>query len=213
MIGNPFQTWSAELLHSIPRIVGQSPDAHSTVFVIDGYFSSTTESTAISKIDYLESPMEQIRDQINTWLSKSGSQTSIQTDDATLLVAPPRQISQDHIDSYESVFKTVTLYRAQVGDWNGEVGDVPSEDQKNAALLGLANLLSAFLPAPSPMFLEDGTVGAFWRRGQCYASIDFEIDGKHSWAGTDGTHFHSGTWNTPGSLPPMLINELLSIRQ
>ena len=103
------------------------------------------------------------------------------------------------------------LYRAHVSNWNGEATDVPSEEQKNAAFLGLANLVLALIPAPSPMLLEDGTIGAFWRRGQCYASIDFEVDGEHSWAGTDGTKFLSGTWKVPGQLPPELISELLSI--
>lgn len=190
---------------------GQSTATQSTVYVVSEYFVSEKKPNAKSDVDYLQSPVEQIRNQLNAWLSFFGSQTRVETEDATLLVPPPKQIPQEHFDSYEPVFKTVMLYGARVSNWNSEASDSPSEVQKNAALLGLANLVLALVPAPSPMLLEDGTIGAFWRRGQCYASIDFEVDGEHSWAGTDGTKFHSGTWKVPGQLPPELISELLSI--
>lgn len=190
---------------------GQSTSTQSTVYVVSEYFVSAKQPAAKSEVDYLESPVEQIRSQVNEWLSRFGSRTRVETEDATLLVAPPSQIPQEYFDSYEPVFRTVMLYRARVSNWSGEATDVPSEAQKNAALLGLANLVLGLLPAPSPMLLEDGTIGAFWRRGQCYASIDFEVDGEHSWAGTDGTKFHSGTWKVPGQMPPELISELLSI--
>jgi hypothetical protein len=190
---------------------GQSTATQSTVYVVSEYFVSAKKPAAKSDVDYLKSPLEQIRAQLNAWLSRFGSQTRVETEDATLLVAPPKQIPQEYFDSYEPVFKTVMLYRARVSNWNDDASEVPSDEQKNAALLGLANLVLALLPAPSPMLLEDGTIGAFWRRGQCYASIDFEVDGEHSWAGTDGTKFHSGTWKVPGQIPPDLISELLSI--
>jgi hypothetical protein len=182
------------------------------VYVVGEYFVSVARPAAQSDVDYLASPIEQIRTQVNTWLSSFGIQTRVETEEATLLVAPHGPIPKDYFDSYEPVFRTVMLYRARVGHWKGEATDVPSEKQKNAALLGLANLILALIPAPSPMLLEDGTIGAYWRRGQCYASIDFEVDGEHSWAGTDGTKFFSGTWKVPGEqLPPALVSELLSI--
>lgn len=190
----------------------QDPPTQSTVHVVGEYFVSDAHPAAKSDVDYLLSPLDQIRTQVNAWLGLFGSRTRVETEDATLRVAPPAQIPQEYFDSYESIFRTVTLYRAGVGHWNGEAIDAPSEEQKGAALLGLANLILALLPAPSPMFLKDGTIGAYWRRGQYYASIDFEVDGEHSWADTDGTTFHSGTWKLPGDqLPPVLINKLLSI--
>ncbi|MDB6060522.1 MAG: hypothetical protein JWM78_625 [Verrucomicrobiaceae bacterium] len=190
----------------------QSTPTHSTAYVVGEYFISVAGPMAKSDIDYLVSPIAQICIQINAWLSRFGSQTVVETVDATLLVAPLGQIPQEYFDSYESIFKAVEFYRTSVGHRTGMAADVPSKEQKNAALLGLANLILARMPAPSPMFLEDGTVGAYWRRGLCYASIDFEVDGEHSWAGTDGTNYISGTWKVPDEpLPPALISELLSI--
>ena len=171
---------------------------------------SFAKLAAKSEVNYFVSPMEQIRNQVNGWLYSLGSPTRIETEDATLLVAPRAHIPPEYFDSYESVFRTVMLYQTRLGHWNGEA-DVPSEEQKNAALLGLANLILALMPAPSPMLLEDGTIGAYWRRGQHYASIDFEVDGEHTWAGTDGTKYLSGTWKVPGEQLPPAINELLSI--
>ncbi len=212
MIDNSVLSRGPAFLNALPAAGGQSATTQSTVYVVGEYFVSATKPAAKSEVDYLVSPMEQIRTQVNAWLSGFGSQTRVETEDATLLVAPPTHIPQEYFDSYEPVFRTVMLYRARVAHWNHEATNVPSEEQKNAALLGLANLILAFLPAPSPMLLEDGTIGAYWRRGQRYASIDFEVDGEHSWAGTDGKSFHSGAWKVPDEqLPPALINELLSI--
>ncbi|MBU0688444.1 MAG: hypothetical protein KJ850_08885 [Gammaproteobacteria bacterium] len=195
-------------MNTLPSTGSQSATTQSKVFFFGEYFVSVAKSAAKSEVDYWVSPMEQIRTQVNGWLGSLGSSTRIETEDATLLVAPRAQIPQEYFDSYESVFRTVMLYQTRLGHWNGEA-DVPSEVQKNAALLGLANLILALMPVPSPMLLEDGTIGAYWRRGQHYASIDFEVDGEHSWAGTDGTKYLSGIWKVPGEqLPPALINEL-----
>ena len=212
MISNSVLFKGPAFLNTLPAAGSQSATTQSTVYVVGGYFVSAAQPAAKSEVNYLVSPMEQIRTQVNDWLGSFGSQTRVETEDAILLVAPRAQIPQEYFDSYEPVFRTVMLYRARVGHWNGEAIDVPSEEQKNAALLGLVNLISALVPAPSPMLLEDGTIGAYWRRGQHYASIDFEVDGEHSWARTDGTKYLSGTWKVPGEqLPPALISELLSI--
>jgi len=211
MISNSVLSRGSTFLNAHPSAGGNATTTQSTIYFAGEYFVSTTQPAATSDVDYLVSPVEQIRTQINDWLARFGSQTRIQTEDATWLVAPRFQISQEFVDSYEPVFKTVMLYRAHVGNWQDGERDVPSEAQKSAALLGLANMVVALVPAPSPMLLEDGTIGAYWRRGQCYASIDFEVDGEHSWAGTDGEKFRSGTWKVPGQLPPELVNELLSI--
>jgi len=212
MIINSFLSNGTAFLNTLAADESRSVTTQSTVYVVGEYFVSATQLAAKSEVNYLASPMEQIRTQVNNWLGSFGSQTRVETDDATLLVAPRAPIPQEYFDSYEPVFRTVMLYRARVGHWHGETTDAPSEAQENSALLGLANLVFALVPAPSPMLLEDGTIGAYWRRGQHYASIDFEVDGEHSWAGTDGTKYLSGTWKVPGEqLPPALINELLSI--
>lgn len=213
MIGTSALSRGPAFLNALPAAGDQSATTRSTVYVVAEYFVSAARPAAKSEVDYLASPVEQIRAQINAWLGSFGSQTSIVTNDATLMVAPPVQIPQEYFDSYEPVFRTVMLYRARrSGHLSGEAIDVPSEEQKNAALLGLANLILALMPAPSPMLLEDGTIGAYWRRGQHYASIDFEVDGEHSWAKTDGTNYVSGTWTVPGEqFPPALMSELLSI--
>ncbi len=210
MISNSFLSKGHAFLTPSPADGSQSATTQSTVCVVGEYFVSAALPMAISEIDYLASPLEQIRTQVNDWLGSFGSQTRLETEDAILVVAPRAQIPQEYIDSYEPIFRTVMFYRARVGQWNGEETDVPSEEQKNAALLGLANLILALMPAPSPMLLEDGTIGAYWRRGQHYASIDFEVDGEHTWAGTDGTKYLSGTWKLPGEQLPHAISELLS---
>ena len=211
MISNSVLSRRPAFLNALSTLVNPSATNQSRMYDVSEYFVSATQSAAKSEVDYLVSPTEQIRTKINAWLGDFGSKTRIKTADATLLVAPINQFPQAYFDSYEPVFNTVMLYGKQVGHRAGKA-TVPSEEQKNAALLGLANLILACMPAPAPMLLEDGTIGAYWRRGQHYASIDFEVDGEHSWAGTDGTKYLSGTWKLPGEqLPHALFNELLSI--
>lgn len=186
--------------------------SQTTIQVTSEYFT-TSSSQAQSDIDYLIPPIAQISDQINKWYSSIGKETRVQCEDATLVIAPRPPIPQKFFDSYEPFFKAVHLYQASVTTLDDcDYSHQPSDLQITAALLGLANLMAALTPAPSPMFLEDGTIGGYWRRKQYYVSIDFEVDGEHTWVGTDGEIFHSGTWKLPEDpMPPGLNNELRAI--
>ena len=189
-----------------------SAEAPSTVLIVGEYFVSATQPAATSKIDYLSSPIQQIRDQLNDWLTKIGKRTQIQCDDSALIASPASKISPEFFDKYEPFFKTIFLYQARLEMPDREGSTPPSDIQLSAACLGLANLMAAFIPAPSPMLLEDGVIGGFWRRGTYYASIDFEIDGEHTWVEADGEKFTSGTWKLPGEpLPPALARDLLAL--
>ncbi|NNM68752.1 MAG: hypothetical protein HKM00_02070 [Gallionella sp.] len=209
MISNSFLSKNHAFLTALPAAGSPSATTQLTMCVstdYTDYFVPADLQAAISEINYLASPLEQIRTQVNDWLASFGTQTRLEAGDAHLVVAPPARIPQEYFDSYELVFRTVMLYRACVGS----AINVPSEEQMNAALLGLANLILTCMPAPSPMLLDDGTIGAYWRRGQHYASIDFEVDGEHTWAGTDGTKYLSGTWKVPGERLPHAFNEFLA---
>lgn len=88
------------------------------------------------------------------------------------------------------------MYRAHLANAVDEDSTPPTEAQMSSAYLALANLMLALVPAPSPMLLEDGTIGGYWRRGRSYASIDFEVDGEYTWVETDGENLRSGTWRS-----------------
>ena len=195
------------LLHSERSTAGRP-----TVLVVGEYFVSASQPTAKSNVDYLPSPIQQIQSRLNEWLADLGSRTKLQCEDSTLVVAPASKISPEFFDRYEPFVKAIFIYQARLGAPGREDSVPPSEAQMNAAFLGLANLMAAFVPAPAPMLLEDGTIGGYWRRGRCYASIDFEVDGEHTWVGTDGQEFKSGTWKLPGQpVPPALVQELLAL--
>ena len=195
------------LLHSEHSTAGQT-----TVLVVGEYFVSASQPAAMSNVDYLQSPIQQIQSRLNEWLASFGSRTQLQCEDSALVVAPASKISPEFFDGYKPFFKAIFLYQARLGAPDREDSVPPSEAQMNAAFLGLANLMAAFMPAPTPMLLEDGTIGGYWRRGRCYASIDFEADGEHTWVETDGQEFKSGTWKLPGQpVPPALVQELLAL--
>lgn len=201
------------LLHELASTsLGLSTGVQSTIYAVSEYFVCDSRPAAKSEIDYLVSTTEQIRSQLNAWLSSHGDRTRIECDDANWLIAPAAQITKEFVDSYEPFVRAVMLYRSSLDQRHDEDTTVPTQIQTSAALLGMANLMAWLVPAPSPMILEDGTIGGYWRRGKRYVSIDFEIDGEHSWAGTDGEKFHSGTWRLPGDpLPLALVSELRSI--
>jgi hypothetical protein len=195
------------LLHSEYSSTGQT-----TVFVVGEYFVSASQPTAKSNIDYLQSPIQQIQSRLNEWLASLGSHTQLQCEDSALVVSPSSKISPEFFEGYEPFFRTIFLYQARLGAPDMDDLTPPSETQMNVAFLGLANLMAAFVPAPTPMLLEDGTIGGFWRRGRYYASIDFEIDGEHTWVETDGEEYKSGTWKLPGQpMPLALRQELLAL--
>ncbi|AYY97671.1 hypothetical protein EGY19_09565 [Burkholderia multivorans] len=174
------------------------------------YFISTTQPTAESNIDYVRSPLEEIRNLLNGWFAELGSQTRMECADSALFVAPVPRLSPEFIGGYAPFFKAIFLYQAHLV--GSEDATPPSMDQLGAAYLGLANLMAALVPAPSPMLLEDGTIGGYWRRGRCYASIDFEVDGEHTWVETDGKEVRSGVWKLPGQpVPSALLHELLAL--
>jgi hypothetical protein len=190
----------------------RSLGSQATTLVVGEYFVSASQATAHSEVNYLSSPIEEIRDRLNRWFVELGSKTKLQCEDSILYVAPISRISPDFFDDYEPFFKAIFLYRASFGGPVEEGLTPPSDAQMSAAYLGLANLMASFAPAPSPMLLEDGTIGGFWRRGRCYASIDFEADGEHTWVETDGQEYKSGTWTLPGEpVPSALLQELLSL--
>ena len=206
-VGYPYGVPTTGLLRGEHSTSGQT-----TVLVVGEYFVAASQPAAKSNVDYLQSPIQQIRSRLNEWLADLGSRTEMQCEDSALVVAPASKISPEFFDDYEPFFKTIFLYQARLGAPDTDGSAPPSEAQMNAAFLALANLMAAFVPAPAPMLLEDGTIGGYWRRGRCYASIDFEVDGEHTWVETDGREFKSGTWKLPGQpVPSALVQELLAL--
>lgn len=120
-------------------------------------------------------------------------------------------LGAEKLDEYRKFFTSVDRYQICNTGWNSAHSVVPSEEQIQCAFLGAVNLILAGAQAPNAMLLDDGTIGAYWRSGEKYASIDFETDGEHSWAGTDGEKYWAGVWNPLNKLPEELKNELKSI--
>lgn len=120
-------------------------------------------------------------------------------------------LGSQKIEEYRKFFNSVDQYQLCSAGWNSVHSVVPSEEQIRSAFLGAANLILAGAQAPNAMLLDNGTIGAYWRSGKKYASIDFELDGEHSWAGTDGESYWVGVWNPTNKFPEKLKTELRSI--
>ncbi|MDD2742244.1 MAG: hypothetical protein PHV02_08215 [Rhodocyclaceae bacterium] len=144
-----------------------------------------------SAVDYLSTPSNKVMSVLSDWFSRLGYNAQVQCNHEHWMYAPSASpIGKDLLDAYEQCFSIIED-RIQFG----EAESSPSNSQRTAALLVLGNLLLAAFPAPSPMFLSNGTIGGFWRRGKCYASIDFEEDGEHTWAITNGKEVEVGSWH------------------
>lgn len=109
-----------------------------------------------------------------------------------------------YLSRYNSYLRTVDRYRGVHDEWCNTESSLPSREHISNAVAGILNLLSIGAPPPMPMILQEGTIGAYWRFGEKYVSIDFEADGEFIWAGTDGRDFFSGTWDSHGSFPSQL---------
>ncbi|MDQ1920418.1 hypothetical protein [Massilia pseudoviolaceinigra] len=93
--------------------------------------------------------------------------------------------------------------RAMPANWSATPVAAPDAAQIEAAQRGLIMLMLAGVPAPALMLLNDGTVAAFWRRADAYASIDFDADGEFAWSAASTLEITSGTW-TGGAMPSSL---------
>lgn len=177
------------------------------------YFSRADAHSEKSKVDYLRpSMLQNIASQISRWRKDEEAAVVAQYEAQFTAPISHPDISDEYFGSFEPFFQTINLYKACLDGWNRDGSLTPTSEQLNAALLGVANLMVLTVPAPAPMLLDDGTIGGYWRLGQRYASIDFETDGNHTWAGTDGQHFKSGTWSvSSSSIPESLLSTLKEI--
>ena len=108
------------------------------------------------------------------------------------------------LSGYNAYLRAVDGYRGVHDEWCNTESSLPGRQHISNAVAGILNLLSIGAPPPMPMILQEGTIGAYWRFGEKYVSIDFEADGEFIWAGTDGHNFFSGTWNSRESFPSQL---------
>lgn len=120
-------------------------------------------------------------------------------------------LDEQKLEGYRKFFETVDRYRACGAGWSRPNSVAPSPSQVESAAIAAANLILAGFEPPSPMMLDDGTIGAFWRDGECYLSIDFEPDGEHPWAGTNGDAYWVGVWNAANELPPNPLRKELKL--
>lgn len=120
-------------------------------------------------------------------------------------------LGTEKLEEYRKFFKSVDRYQICASGWNSAHSVTPSDEQIRTAVFGATKLILIGAQAPNAMLLDDGTIGAYWRSGKKYASIDFEVDGEHSWAGTDGENYWSGVWNPADKFPDELKSELKAI--
>lgn len=127
------------------------------------------------------------------------------------IVAPPvpaRDFDVDLLSGYQQFFESMAGYAALPQDWNGEGSSPASRASCEAATAALVNFAYAGITPPSPMLFKSGVVGAFWRDGQKYISIDFDEDGEYPWCATDGEQYWSGMWLAGSSIPRELLEFL-----
>ncbi len=102
--------------------------------------------------------------------------------------------------AYEAQFEAIDRLGLVPKNWSLDPAATPKAEQTLAARSGLIRLYLAGIPAPKMMVQEDGTVGAYWRRGDNYASVDFDADGMYSWCAAKGSDVVAGAWSD-GPLP------------
>ncbi|MES2074206.1 MAG: hypothetical protein V4462_01170 [Pseudomonadota bacterium] len=108
-----------------------------------------------------------------------------------------------HAEAYMVQLNAVERFRAVPTNWSTSPVVAPNAEQTAAAKHGLLMLLREEVPAPKVMLLNDGTLAAFWRHGDVYASIDFDADGDFPWSAARELDVTSGTWSS-GTLPSPL---------
>lgn len=111
------------------------------------------------------------------------------------------------MSEYESALDAISRYRDFPSNWSEVDAVTPSTEQIHAAQKGLLQLFMAGVPAPKMMLLDEGVIGAFWRSGDKYISIDFYLDDECPWTLVQNGELLSGTCST-GGLPQTLRNAI-----
>ncbi|RYF48716.1 MAG: hypothetical protein EOO38_09505 [Cytophagaceae bacterium] len=168
------------------------------------------QPAAASWVDYrsdlVATVSNQIREVIGDFLSRNNASKALSP-----VINVHAILDGQKLEEYRKFFRALDKYNACTLGWNAQHSAAPSAEQLEIATKAVASLIVAGAPAPNAMLLDDGTIGAYWRNGETYASIDFDTDGEHPWAGTDGERYWSGVWQPSSTLPEQLSAELKSI--
>lgn len=168
--------------------------------------------SAVSNVDYKQDFVSALFNEIRQKFREVASK-----DQSSLVVSPAINmhyfLDAEVAEGYRNFCHGMNRFMACSEGWSSEHSVGPSTEQFKSALLAIANLIVTGIKPPSPMLLDDGTVGAYWRNGRKYVSIDFDTDNQHPWAGTDGDHYWSGIWQLSEKLPELLNSELKTITE
>jgi hypothetical protein len=107
-----------------------------------------------------------------------------------------------NVRGYDLILEQVRNFQGLNDGWDGPGSKPPTLMTYQASVLALVTFMVLGAPAPRLLIMRDGTVGAYWKSGKIYGSIDFEEDGEHLWVCTDGTDYWNGTWQPGKSLAP-----------
>jgi hypothetical protein len=168
-----------------------------------GSFSNDT----VDSVDYLDGFASTIFQKIKTLAARVNNSANSFSEINNFHVYPYGKLSEPlgAEDAYDAPFYAIYRLRIAPANWSTNPAEAPNDLQVNVAQNVLAMLALAGLPAPKIMLLDDGTLGAFWRRGDQYASIDFDVDGEYPWSAAKGLEVTSGIWRG-GPLPGQILN-------
>jgi hypothetical protein len=114
---------------------------------------------------------------------------------------------------YQKFKEGVEYYSTLKDNWDDEGAIAPTPKHIEMSLLGISKFYNYDIEEPSPMFLADGVIGAYWGNfNPFHVSIDFHADGDFTWGMIVGDKVSSGTWNVNQPVPEVLIN-ILSLRK
>lgn len=105
---------------------------------------------------------------------------------------------------YMMQLSEIERLKAAPANWSMSTVESPSEEQANVARRALLSMFMSAVLAPQVMILDDGTFGAYWRRKDIYASIDFDADGEFPWTVVNKDDVKSGIWKQTQPIPEEL---------
>lgn len=160
------------------------------------YFGGDKEKVSASAAKFKSYSSSALKQHFQETLERLVSEKS-----STAFGAPTFQLSPAgiaEIGKFISDLETVVWVSACR---SGRAVNSPTPQAFLVAAWGCVKMVEAGFSSPRAKVLPEGTLGGYWRRGDCYAAIDFEEDGEHLWTVTDGQNFKSGTWKVSEKVP------------
>jgi hypothetical protein len=160
------------------------------------YFLISRQAGSNPSKDYRGGVVHDLKNTFRKYAQQDSTKVGLNSSFAqlvSLVIGEPLSVSSKstYLDAQLAI---IEHFKSAPSNWSTAEAEAPSDEQVRVAKLALITIMINSIPVPKVMLLDGGTIGAYWRRDDQYASIDFDQDGEYPWTFANGLTLRSGIW-------------------